>query len=285
MGSTPLKTNAESRMFDGTMGFYAHDSETCQCEMRFAVYLPPQARERKVPVLYYLSGLTCTEENFVIKAGAQQFAAKHGIALVIPDTSPRNTGIADEDADWTYGSGAGFYVNATQEPWAKHYQMYDYVVEELPKVIQANFNVDTDNASIFGHSMGGHGTLVIALRNPGRFKSVSVFAPICHPTGMDLGRGTFTRYLGDDKQAWEAYDTMCLLKQRDTQVPEILVDQGTVDEFYTQGGLHVDDLKQYAEEHDLPIHVRFREGYDHGYYFIATYIEEHMNHHAKHLLG
>lgn len=284
MSFATLKTNAEHRMFNGKMGFYQHPSEVCQADMRFSIYLPPQAENHHVPALYFLSGLTCTEENFMIKSGAQQFAAHYGIALIVPDPSPRKTGIADEDADWTYGSGAGYYLNATQEPWAMHYQMYNYVVDELPKVIAANFNVDTANASLFGHSMGGHGTLTIGLRNPGTYKSLSAFAPICNPIATPLGTIAYSRYLGEDKSAWEQYDTLSLLKQTES-VPNILIDQGTEDSFFKDGNLHVRELEAYAQAKGLPFTIRYHQGYDHGYYFIATYMQDHIKHHAQYLLG
>lgn len=282
--SFELKTNAKHRHFDGTMGFYAHQSKVCNHEMRFAVYLPPQAAERKVPALFFLSGLTCTEENFMTKANAQRFAAEHGIALIAPDTSPRNTGIEDEDKDWTYGSGAGYYINATQEPWSKHYQMYDYVQKELPQVIAANFNVDVENAGLFGHSMGGHGTLIMALRNPERFKSYSVFSPISNPSDVKIGDTAYRLYLGEDKSKWREYDTMHLLKEANN-IPKVLIDQGTSDQFLKDDGLRTRELADYCKANDVPWDIRFREDYDHGYYFIATFIEDHIAYHARILNG
>jgi S-formylglutathione hydrolase len=226
MSSLVLKSS--QICFGGAISFYSHPSDRCRCEMKFAVYLPPQVK--KPPVLYFLSGLTCNEENFVTKAGALQFAAKYGVAIVAPDTSPRGDDVPDDRESWDFGSGAGFYVDATQSPWAQHYQMYSYITEELPEVIAANFSVDADRQGIFGHSMGGHGALVCALRNPDKFKSVSAFAPIVAPIQSPWGEKAFTNYLGTDRATWQNYDATELVQQATFPRP-ILIDQGMNDSF------------------------------------------------------
>ncbi|MGJ5675113.1 MAG: S-formylglutathione hydrolase [Nostochopsis sp.] len=272
----------ESKCFDGKLGFYRHSSTSCNGEMRFAVYQPPRTNNESLPVLYFLSGLTCTEENFMAKAGAQHFAAKYGLMLVVPDTSPRNTGIPGEDEEWDFGTGAGFYIDATVEPWASHYRMYSYVVDELPAVIAENFPAIPDRQSIFGHSMGGHGALVCAMRNPQQYKSVSAFAPIAAPMSCAWGQKTFSRYLGDDQEAWRTYDASELVKQVGYH-SQILIDQGTADQFLAEGLLvHIFD--QACAEVDQPLNLRYQEGYDHSYYFIASFIEDHIRHHAIALL-
>ncbi|MFB2772025.1 S-formylglutathione hydrolase [Pelatocladus sp. BLCC-F211] len=272
----------ESKCFDGKLGFYRHYSTSCNGEMRFAVYQPPQVSNELVPVLYFLSGLTCTEENFMAKAGAQRFAAKYGLMLVVPDTSPRNTGIPGEDEDWDFGTGAGFYVDARVEPWASHYRMYSYVVDELPAVIADNFPAIPDRQSIFGHSMGGHGALVCAMRNPQQYKSVSAFAPIAAPMRCPWGQKAFSRYLGNDLEAWCAYDASELVKQVGYH-SQILIDQGTADKFLAEE-LLVDIFDKACAEVDQPLNLRYQEGYDHSYYFITSFIEDHIRHHAIALL-
>ncbi|KOP22657.1 S-formylglutathione hydrolase [Hapalosiphon sp. MRB220] len=274
--------SSESKCFNGKLGFYRHYSTSCNGEMHFAVYQPPQANYEPVPVLYFLSGLTCTEENFMAKAGAQRFAAKYGLMLVVPDTSPRNTGISGEDEDWDFGTGAGFYVDATVEPWASHYRMYSYVVDELPAVIAENFPAIPDRQSIFGHSMGGHGALVCAMRNPQQYKSVSAFAPIAAPIRCAWGQKAFSRYLGEDLEAWPAYDASELVKQVGYH-SQILIDQGTADKFLPEQ-LLVDIFDKACAEVDQPLNLRYQEGYDHSYYFIASFIEDHIRHHAIALL-
>ncbi len=274
--------SSESKCFNGKLGFYRHYSTSCNGEMHFAVYQPPQANYEPVPVLYFLSGLTCTEENFMAKAGAQRFAAKYGLMLVVPDTSPRNTGISGEDEDWDFGTGAGFYVDATVEPWASHYRMYSYVVDELPAVIAENFPAIPDRQSIFGHSMGGHGALVCAMRNPQQYKSVSAFAPIAAPIRCAWGQKAFSRYLGEDLEAWPAYDACELVKQVGYH-SQILIDQGTADKFLPEQ-LLVDIFDKACAEVDQPLNLRYQEGYDHSYYFIASFIEDHIRHHAIALL-
>ncbi|MBW4433840.1 MAG: S-formylglutathione hydrolase [Pelatocladus maniniholoensis HA4357-MV3] len=273
---------SESKCFDGKLSFYRHPSISCNGEMRFAVYQPPQVNTEPVPVLYFLSGLTCTEENFMAKAGAQRFAAKYGLMLVVPDTSPRNTGIPGEDEDWDFGTGAGFYIDATVEPWASHYRMYSYVVDELPAVIAENFPAIPDRQSIFGHSMGGHGALICAMRNPQKYKSVSAFAPITAPIRCPWGQKAFSRYLGEDLEAWPAYDASELVKQVGYH-SQILIDQGTADKFLPEQ-LLVDTFDKACAEVNQPLNLRYQEGYDHSYYFIASFIEDHIRHHAIALL-
>ena len=244
--------------------------------MKFAVYLPLQAQAGPVPVLYWLSGLTCSEQNFITKAGAQRYAAEHGIAIVAPDTSPRGEGMADAEG-YDLGLGAGFYLNATQEPWSVHYRMYDYVVNELPALVEANFPV-SDARSISGHSMGGHGALVIALRNPGRYRSVSAFAPIVAPSRVPWGEKAFAAYLGDDRAAWARYDACELVKAATERLP-LLVDQGEADDFL-ETQLKPQRLVDACATAGHPLQLRMRPGYDHSYYFIASFIGEHIAHHA-----
>ncbi|HDR9759631.1 TPA: S-formylglutathione hydrolase [Burkholderia cepacia] len=263
--------------FDGWQDVYQHHSNTLNCTMRFAVYLPPQAAHGKLPVLYWLSGLTCTEQNFITKAAVQRYAAEHGVVIVAPDTSPRGEDVAD-DAAYDLGQGAGFYVNATQSPWAAHYRMYDYVVHELPALIEASFPV-TDARSISGHSMGGHGALVIALRNPGRYRSVSAFSPIVAPSQVPWGQKAFLAYLGDDHDAWRQYDTVELVRTARERLP-LLVDQGLDDEF-REKQLRPELLREACEAVGHPLQLNLRPGHDHSYYFIASYIGEHIAHHAS----
>ena len=276
-----LTLKSEYRCFDGTVAYYTHHSQSCQTEMRFAVYVPPQAQSQPVPVLYYLSGLTCTEENFTVKAGAQRYAAQHGIMLVAPDTSPRNTGIEGEDQDWDLGSGAGFYVDATAQPWQKHYRLYSYMVDELPQLIAANFPV-TEKQSIFGHSMGGHGALVCALRNPEKYRSVSAFAPIAAPSRCPWGQKALTAYLGADKKSWPQYDATALVQEASFG-RSILIDQGTADTFYEQQQLLPEVFEEACQKAGQPIALRFHKGYDHSYFFIASFMEDHIRHHAEFL--
>jgi S-formylglutathione hydrolase len=277
-----LITSSEHKSFGGKVGFYKHDSVTCNHEMRFAVYQPPQAAQKPVPVLYFLSGLTSTEENFIAKSGAQRYAAEHGLMLVAPDTSPRHTGIAGEDDEWDFGSGAGFYVDATVEPWQKHYQMYSYVVHELPSLIAQNFPLLPDKQGICGHSMGGHGALVCALRNPHQYQSVSAFAPIVAPMHSLWGEKAFSRYLGSNREKWRAYDACELIKIQHYH-SRILIDQGTADPYlgeYLLSSL----FEQACAQVNQPLTLRYQEGYDHNYYFIATFIEDHIRHHASLLI-
>ena len=279
-----LKPVSAVKSFGGQQLRFSHQSTTLNCEMTFSLYLPPQVDQRSVPVLYWLSGLTCTDENFVAKAGAQRYAAEYGIAIVAPDTSPRGEGVPDDsEGAWDFGLGAGFYVNATQQPWAEHYRMYDYVVNELPGLIEAKFPVDTQQASISGHSMGGHGALTIALKNPERFQSVSAFAPICAPSQCPWGQKALSRYLGDNPDAWREYDTVALVEkaQGQTRLP-VLIDQGEEDGFLEEQ-LKPELLVAAAEAHDYPMTIRTHAGYDHSYFFIASFIEEHLRFHAQYL--
>lgn len=276
--SASINLIGEYRCFEGTVGFCSHQSATCNSEMKFAVYQPPQAKLQPVPVLYFLSGLTCTEENFTAKAGAQRFAAEYGLMLVAPDTSPRNIGIAGENDDWDFGSGASFYVDATEEPWSQNYQMYSYIVQELPALIAEHFPVKSDKQGIFGHSMGGHGALVCALRNPEIFKSVSALAPITAPMRCPWGQKAFTNYLGTNKNTWRNYDASELVKVAKYNCP-ILIDQGSADKFLAEQ-LLPNIFEQACAEVNQPLTLRFHEGYDHSYYFISTFMEDHIRHHA-----
>lgn len=273
-----LETLEQHRMHGGTQGVYAHDAEETACRMEFAVFQPAEAAERPLPVLYWLSGLTCTWANFTEKAGAQRYAAEHGVIIVAPDTSPRGVDIAGEDDAYDFGSGAGFYVDATEAPWSKHYRMYSYVTKELPALINASFPVDAQRVGILGHSMGGHGALTIALKNPDMYRSVSAFAPICAPMRCPWGEKALTGYLGADRERWRDYDATELLKTTRWRSP-ILVDQGTGDNFL-EGQLKPELLKGACEDASLPLTLRMQEGYDHSYYFMASFIGEHIAYHA-----
>ena len=270
----------QQQCFDGLLGQYQHRSSSLNCSMRFSIFLPPQALDgEKVPVLYWLSGLTCTDENFIQKAGAQRVAAELGIALVAPDTSPRGEGVADDpEGAYDLGLGAGFYLNATQKPWAAHYRMYDYIVNELPELISTHFAV-SDKAAISGHSMGGHGALTIALKNPQRFTSVSAFSPISNPINCPWGQKAFTAYLGADQATWQAYDAAHLLTNSDAKLP-MLVDQGSADDFLAEQ-LKPETLQAAAEASGADLTLRMQEGYDHSYFFIASFIEDHLRFHAQ----
>mgnify|MGYP006194103753 CR=1 FL=1 len=268
------------KSFGGWHKRYRHRSQVLGCDMQFAVYLPPQAEQGgKLPVLYWLSGLTCTDENFMQKAGAHKLAAELGLIIVAPDTSPRGTDVPDDpEGAWDFGLGAGFYLNATQQPWARHYQMHDYVVHELPALVEAHFPV-SQRRGISGHSMGGHGALVIALRNPGRYRSVSAFSPIVAPTQVPWGHKAFEAYLGSDREVWKQYDTVELIRTVQERLP-LLVDQGLGDEFL-ESQLQPDLLRKACDETGHPLTLNLRPGYDHSYYFIASFIGEHMAHHAS----
>lgn len=251
--------------------------------MGFAVYVPPLGRNSSAPVLYYLAGLTCTEETATIKAGAQRFASKHGLMLVMPDTSPRGAGIANEDDDWDFGTGAGFYVDATVEPWSAHYRMETYVTSELPALIAAEFPADTTRSAIFGHSMGGHGALTLAFKHPGRYRSVSAFAPICAPSQCPWGEKAFTGYLGPNRATWAAHDATELVAKRPLD-GKILIDQGSDDQFLERE-LHPERFRAACEKAGQPLELRMHPGYDHSYYFIETFMEGHIAHHAAALNG
>ena len=276
-----LTTISSHRCFDGVQTFYAHESRECRTEMRFSVFAPPQASERKVPVLYYLAGLTCTEETFMIKAGAQRVAAQLGIMLVAPDTSPRKARIPGDDANWDFGLGAGFYVDATQDPWSQHYRMYSYVTKELPELVASLGNALADRQGIFGHSMGGHGALVCAFRNRDRYRSVSAFAPIAAPSQCPWGEKAFTGYLGPDRAAWREYDATELISRERYPEP-ILVDQGTADKFLAEQ-LHPEKFADACKKSGTRLELRYHVGYDHGYYFISTFMEDHLRFHSQYL--
>ena len=276
-----VKVLSEHTCFGGTQRFLAHESRECATEMRFAVYEPPQARHGRVPVLYYLAGLTCTEETFMAKAGAQRVAAELGLMLVAPDTSPRRPRLPGDDASWDFGLGAGFYVDATQAPWSAHYRMYGYVTRELPDLVAAQFPADASRQGIFGHSMGGHGALVCALRNPGSYRSLSAFAPIAAPMQCPWGRKAFGGYLGTDEQAWLEYDASVLVAQRPFHAP-ILVDQGTADKFLAEQ-LNPEVFAAACRRSGQPFELRMHAGYDHGYYFIQSVVEDHLRWHARQL--
>ena len=277
-----LETISEHRCFEGLQGFYRHNSAVIGLPMRFAVYQPPQSRAKQVPVLFYLAGLTCTEETFPIKAGAQRTAARYGLMLVSCDTSPRQTGIPGEADDWEFGSGAGFYLNATQQPWSSRFRMYDYVLEELRETVLTHFPGSRRQLAIFGHSMGGHGALTLALRNPAVYRSVSAFAPICSPTRCPWGEKAFPRYLGEDRRTWASYDAVELLSARPERLfPDILVDQGLADKFLPQGQLLPELLERACASAGQPLQLRRHEGYGHDYYFISTFMEDHLRFHAQ----
>ncbi|MBC53753.1 MAG: S-formylglutathione hydrolase [Gammaproteobacteria bacterium] len=276
-----MKVIGNQRLFGGEQIRIEHPSETLQCIMRFSLYLPQgMAANAEVPVVYWLSGLTCNDENFSTKAGAQRVAAELGMALVIADTSPRGAAVPDADS-YDMGQGAGFYVNATQAPWKAHYRMYDYITQELPHFVQAHFPV-TDQKAISGHSMGGHGALVIATRNPTHYSSVTAFAPIVNPMACRWGQKALTQYLGDDRSEWAQYDSVELIREHGLSLP-LLVDQGTADEFLAEQ-LLTENLSAVLEER-ADARIRYQEGYDHSYYFIASFIEEHLRFHAKYLMA
>lgn len=279
-----LEKLSSNLCFRGQQNRYQHFSKVLNCEMNFSVYLPIETQSSTVPVLYWLSGLTCTDENFITKAGAQRYAAQHGVAIVAPDTSPRGESVPDDaEGAYDFGLGAGFYVNATQSPWNQHYRMYDYVVDELPALVNAHLPVDKDKVSIFGHSMGGHGALTIALKNPDNYQSVSAFAPICSPMHCPWGQKALGHYLGENRDDWKQYDSVELIKQSDTKLP-LLVDQGEADDFLTQQ-LKTELLIEACQQQDYPAEIRMQAGYDHSYYFIASFVGEHIAFHARHLAG
>jgi S-formylglutathione hydrolase len=276
---------SEHRSFGGTVGFYRHESKAAKCPMKFSVFVPPLPKGRSAPALTWLSGLTCTEETFMVKAGAQRLAAEMGMILITPDTSPRGLGLEGEDKDWDFGTGAGFYLNATKEPFAENYRMHDYVLHDLQEALFANFPADPRRQGIFGHSMGGHGALNFGLKYPGVFKSCSAFAPIAAPMDSPWGQKAFTGYLGDDKAAWQEYDASRLIaniKDAKKRAP-ILVDQGLADPFLEEQ-LKPERLEEGANASGFPLTVRRHEGYDHGYYFISSFIADHLKHHAS-ILG
>ena len=279
-----LETKSVWKAHGGTQGVYTHASEACACPMTFAVYVPPHEEGRKLPVLWYLSGLTCTHANVMEKGEYRKAAAELGLIFVCPDTSPRGEGVADEASNWKLGCGAGFYVDATEQPWAKNYRMYSYVTAELPAVIAANFPMaDMGRQGIFGHSMGGHGALIAALKNPGRYRSCSAFAPITHPMTAEWSKGALTAYLGPDETLWRAHDTVALIEDGH-RLPDLLVDQGTADSFL-EDGLRPRLLADACKSAGLSLMLRMQEGYDHSYYFISSFMADHLAWHSARLKG
>lgn len=276
-----IETRSRHACFGGEVGFHTHASSETKTPMNFSVFTPPQAISGKVPALVYLAGLTCTEETFMIKAGAQKLAAELGLALICPDTSPRGAGIEGEDDDWDFGTAAGFYLDATAAPWASNYRMYSYVTKELPALIGAHFPIDMERLGIFGHSMGGHGALTIHLKNPELFKTVSAFAPIAAPMRCPWGNKAFSNYLGENRETWREYDASELVRTRGNG-PAILIDQGLADGFL-EAELHPHHFEEACGEAGREVTVRRHAGYDHGYYFIASFIEDHLKHHAARL--
>lgn len=271
---------SQQRCFDGTQGFYRHESEACDGSMSFAVYTPPQAEHSKVLVLFYLAGLTCTPETFPIKAGAQRVAAELGLMLIAPDTSPRDTGIEGATGDWEFGEGAGFYLDATQSPWSSRFRMETWIAEELPALLAANFAAERGHCGIMGHSMGGHGALTLALRHPDRYRSVSAFAPIVAPTQAPWGLKAFPRYLGGDRDAWKAHDAVELVRSGRRFDGTILVDQGGADQFL-RAQLRPELLEEACRAAGQPLTLRMQRGYDHSYWFVQSFIDDHLRHHAE----
>ncbi len=269
-----METKSLAKSHGGVQGVYTHQSTACQCPMTFAVFVPPHTVGEKLPVLWYLSGLTCTHANVMDKGEYRKAAAEHRIIIVCPDTSPRGDGVADVTDNWKLGCGASFYVDATAAPWATHYKMYSYIRDELPAIISENFPADMSRQSIFGHSMGGHGALVLALRNPGRYKSCSAFAPIVHPMTADWSRPALETYLGNNEAAWRTYDTVALIEDG-ARIPELLVDQGSADQFLTDG-LRPELLQEACEKSGINLSLRLQDGYDHSYFFISTFMADHL---------
>ena len=279
-----LNELSQNKSFGGKQLRFEHESSSCSCKMTVSIFLPPEAENTRVPVLYWLSGLTCTDENFVTKAGAQNYASKHGIAIIAPDTSPRGDDVPDDpEGAYDFGLAAGFYVNATEAPFSTHYHMYDYITKELPSLINANFNVDPSRQGIFGHSMGGHGAITIALNNPGQYKSLSAFAPISSPMNCPWGEKALNGYLGSNRETWKKHDAAYLVGTTSEKLP-LLVDQGTGDNFL-KDQLKPELLQQAADANQYPVTIRMQEGYDHSYFFIATFMEDHIDHHARALKG
>ena len=278
-----METLSENKCFGGRQLQYQHDSIATNCVMRFSIFLPLQANKSRVPVLYWLSGLTCTDENFVQKAGAQQYASKYGIAIVAPDTSPRGAEVPDDPDDaYDFGLGAGFYVDATESPWRQHYQMYTYIRDELTNLVESEFPVDSQRAGIFGHSMGGHGALTIGLKNPEKFRSISAFAPICSPMNCPWGEKALANYLGNDRETWRNYDACELVGRQSNTNQTVLVDQGSSDNFLTDQ-LKPELLQAAFANAGQPLDLRLQDGYDHSYFFIASFIEDHLRFHSENL--
>lgn len=277
-----LKKVSDSRCFGGSQQVWSHESEATGCTMRFGVFLPPQAASSRVPVLWWLSGLTCTEENFIVKAGAQRAAAELGLALVMPDTSPRGVTLPGDRESWDFGVGAGFYVDAVREPWSRHYQMRRYITQELRTLVAVSFPIDDARTAMSGHSMGGHGALTIALTEPDWIRSVSAFAPIASPMRCPWGEKALGGYLGEDRSAWAPYDATALIQSQGWSGPRILVDQGQADPFL-ETQLKPELLAQACEAAGVPLQLRLQAGYDHGYFFVSTFIEDHLRFHHTHL--
>ncbi|WFU05561.1 S-formylglutathione hydrolase (plasmid) [Rhizobium sp. CB3171] len=276
-----MKTISKERSFGGTQGVYSHASQACGCEMTFAVYVPPQAAERPCPVLWYLSGLTCTHANVMDKGEYRRLAAHLGIIVVCPDTSPRGDAVPDEPENWQMGKGAGFYLDAAQKPWAEKYRMYTYITQELPALVAEEFHADMERQGIFGHSMGGHGAITIALKNPDRYRSCSAFAPISRPSVSGWSKPALKKYLGPDQQSWREYDA-CALIEDGRRFPEMLVDQGTADSFL-EDGLRPNELKAACDTAGISLRLRMQEGYGHSYSFISTFMDDHLRWHAERL--
>jgi S-formylglutathione hydrolase len=274
-----ITTKEQHRAFGGVQGVYTHNSGTVAGEMEFSVFVPPHKEEAKLPVLFYLSGLTCTQDNVTSKGGFQRVASELGLVIVCPDTSPRGCGFAGEDEAYDFGTGAGFYLDALREPWSASYKMHSYVVDELPALIAEKFPVDLSRAGIFGHSMGGHGALTIGLKHPDRFKTISAFAPIIAPSKVPWGQKAFRGYLGDDEAHWQQYDAEALIRAGHKSTHEILIDQGTSDPFLAEQ-LHPELFERACASHDQPVKIRLQEGYDHSYFFISTFMADHLRHHA-----
>lgn len=277
-----LETLSEHRCFGGVQGFYHHSSAEIGLPMKFGVFVPPQASQGPVPVLFFLAGLTCTEETFATKAGAQRLAAELGLMIVTPDTSPRDTGIDGASAAWDFGHGAGFYLDATEAPWSKHFRMESWITQELRSLVLSQFAARADRVGLFGHSMGGHGALTLALRHPALYQSVSAFAPIAAPTQCPWGEKAFTGYLGADRSSWAAHDATALIKAG-SKLPPLLIDQGLADNFLA-AQLHPHLFEAACEQAGQPLTLRRHAGYDHGYYFISSFIEDHLHHHAQALV-
>ena len=273
-----FQTVSETQSFGGVQGYYSHASETLGCEMRFSVFTPPQAKNGKVPVLWYLSGLTCTEDNATVKAGFQRMASELGLMIICPDTSPRGDDVPDDEG-YDFGKGAGFYVDATEEPWAKNFQMYSYITKELPALVASEFAADMNRQGITGHSMGGHGALTIWLKNRETYKSVSAFAPIVSPMNCPWGEKALTGYIGENRDDWPEYDACALLEKHGASDAKILIDQGLADNFL-EGQLKPELFKDACEKTGQKLNLRMQEGYDHSYFFIASFIEDHLRHHA-----
>uniref|UniRef100_A0A1X7VCP2 S-formylglutathione hydrolase n=2 Tax=Amphimedon queenslandica TaxID=400682 RepID=A0A1X7VCP2_AMPQE len=282
MAASQVTEVSKAKSFGGWQKVFQHHSDVLKCDMKFAIYLPQESETKKVPVIYYLSGLTCTEQNVIAKSGFQRYASEAGVAIVAPDTSPRGCNIEGEDDSYDFGSGAGFYINATTEKWKENYNMYSYVTKELPAAIETNFNIEPSRKSIFGHSMGGHGALICYLKNPGSYISVSAFAPICNPSNCPWGKKAFTGYLGPDEETWKEWDATELVKSyKGPNLGYILIDQGADDNFLKEKQLLPEAFVDACRVSNVPVVLQMQEGYDHSYYFVSTFIGGQIQHHAK----